>query len=86
MKEAFLSGKYEVSDSMDTLKRQDIIIVCVPTPLNENNLPYLSYLKSAGEAISQQLKSGHLIILESSTFPGTMRDIFYVSLSKAGRK
>ncbi|MCA0984939.1 nucleotide sugar dehydrogenase [Halobacillus yeomjeoni] len=86
LKEAFLSGKYEVSDSMDVLKRQDIIIVCVPTPLNENNLPDLSYLKSAGEAISQQLKSGHLIILESSTFPGTTRDIFLRILEQSGKK
>ena len=52
----------------------DDVIVCVPTPLTENREPDLSYITAATESIAPHLRRGHLIVLESTTYPGTTRD------------
>jgi UDP-N-acetyl-D-glucosamine dehydrogenase len=52
----------------------DDVIVCVPTPLTENREPDLSYISSATESIAPHLRKGHLIVLESTTYPGTTRE------------
>jgi UDP-N-acetyl-D-glucosamine dehydrogenase len=52
----------------------DDVIVCVPTPLTENREPDLSYITNATESIAPHLRRGHLIVLESTTYPGTTRD------------
>ncbi|HWK88505.1 MAG TPA: nucleotide sugar dehydrogenase, partial [Longimicrobium sp.] len=53
----------------------DAISICVPTPLNKTKDPDLSYVVAAGEAIAATLRSGQLVILESTTYPGTTRDV-----------
>ena len=52
----------------------DDVILCVPTPLTENREPDLSYITSATESIAPHLRRGHLVVLESTTYPGTTRD------------
>ena len=52
-----------------------MVAICVPTPLDENHHPDLSYLNSAIEALAPHVKAGTLIILESTSFPGTMREV-----------
>jgi UDP-N-acetyl-D-glucosamine dehydrogenase len=52
----------------------DDVIVCVPTPLTENREPDLSYISSATDSIAPHLRAGHLIVLESTTYPGTTRE------------
>ena len=52
----------------------DDVIVCVPTPLTENREPDLSFITAATESIAPHLRRGHLIVLESTTYPGTTRD------------
>jgi UDP-N-acetyl-D-glucosamine dehydrogenase len=52
----------------------DDVIVCVPTPLTENREPDLSYISSATDSIAPHLRKGHLIVLESTTYPGTTRE------------
>ena len=52
----------------------DDVIVCVPTPLTENREPDLSYISAATESIAPHLRKGHLIVLESTTYPGTTRE------------
>jgi UDP-N-acetyl-D-glucosamine dehydrogenase len=52
----------------------DDVIVCVPTPLTENREPDLSYITGATESIAPHLRRGHLVVLESTTYPGTTRD------------
>jgi UDP-N-acetyl-D-glucosamine dehydrogenase len=52
----------------------DDVIVCVPTPLTENREPDLSYISSATASIAPHLRKGHLIVLESTTYPGTTRE------------
>jgi len=81
---AISSGHFMVTSDFDWIKEQDILIVCVPTPLNENNLPDLSYLKKAGETMTPRLKGGQLVVLESSIYPGTTREFFKPILEQNG--
>lgn len=57
------------------IEEMDAIIICVPTPLNENREPDLSYIVSTAEAIAPHLRAGQLILLESTTYPGTTEEV-----------
>ena len=64
----------------------EAIIVCVPTPLTGSREPDLSYLEAAADHIATILQPGQLVILESTTYPGTTRDLLATRLSAAGRE
>jgi UDP-N-acetyl-D-glucosamine dehydrogenase len=68
------------------LSECNAILICVPTPLNKIKDPDLSFVVSATEAISEVLNSGQLIILESTTYPGTTRELMLPILEKNGLK
>ena len=59
----------------EQIARMDVVIICVPTPLTENHEPDLSYVVGTVRSIAPYLHEGQLIILESTTFPGTTEDI-----------
>jgi len=61
----------------------DVIIICVPTPLDEYNQPDLSYIEKTAHAIAPHLKEGQLVILESTTYPGTTNEVL-VPILEAG--
>jgi UDP-N-acetyl-D-glucosamine dehydrogenase len=61
----------------------DVVIICVPTPLNEYREPDLSYIKSTAKAIAPHLRPGQLIVLESTTYPGTTGEVL-VPILEAG--
>src|SRR5215475_12286729 len=63
----------------------DAIIICVPTPLNEYHEPDLSYITGTAESIAPHLRAGHLIILESTTYPGTTEEVLIPILEKGNR-
>ena len=67
------SERFDVTSEFDRLEQADVIIVCLPTPLGTHREPDLSYLLRAGESIGKTLRPGQLIILESTTYPGTTR-------------
>lgn len=67
-----------------SLKHADVIIVCVPTPLKRKYHPDISFIKEAIESISRNLKRGSLIILESTTYPGTTEEVILPLLEKRG--
>jgi len=69
-----------------SLKSSDIILICVPTPLNEKKIPDTSYIDSTAKEIAKYLKKGQLIVLESSTYPGTTREIILPELEKTKLK
>lgn len=73
------------TNEFSQLSRCNIIIICVPTPLNKQKDPDLRSVISATEAIADHLTNGQLIILESTTYPGTTRDILLPILSKSGK-
>ena len=64
------------------LKDSDFIIICVPTPLKKNNTPDLSFIKNALIKIKPHLKKGHVVILESTSYPGTTHDHIVKILNK----
>src|SRR2546422_4630930 len=63
----------------------NVVIICVPTPLNEQREPDLSYLINTAEAITPHLQAGQLIVLESTTYPGTTEEILVRILEKNAR-
>jgi UDP-N-acetyl-D-glucosamine dehydrogenase len=62
----------------------DAVIICVPTPLTGSREPDLSYLLDAGKALSQVLQAGQLVVLESTTYPGTTRERLAPILEESG--
>jgi len=68
------------------LKESDIIIICVPTPLRKRKVPNISYIIKASRTIARYLRPFQLIILESTTYPGTTRDVVLPILEKRGLK
>jgi len=64
------------------LRDMDAIIICVPTPLNEYHEPDMSYITGTAESIAPNLRAGHLVILESTTYPGTTEEVLVPILEK----
>ncbi len=78
------SRGFEATDDFTRLDEPDAVIICVPTPLTETREPDLGYVeKSAGE-IASRLRPGRLIVLESTTYPGTTRDVVLPILETSG--
>lgn len=84
IKEAVDKGKFKATADFSLLKEVDCILVCVPTPLGKHREPDVSYITSTSETIVQFLRKGHLIVLESSTFPGTTEGVMRPILEKGG--
>ncbi len=80
------SGRFSATTDFSRLKDVDAIVICVPTPLSHHHEPDLSYVTDTALAIAPHLKPGHLVVLESTTYPGTTRDILRPILEKAGLK
>ena len=78
------SGRFEPTADMRRLAEPDAILICVPTPLAENRDPDLSYVESTGRQIAAALRPGQLIVLESTTYPGTTRDVLRPILEAGG--
>jgi len=76
--------RFEATTDFSRLKETDAIIICVPTPLHEDSRPDLSFIKATAKTIGQHLREGQLVILESTTYPGTTREIMKPELDKAG--
>jgi len=77
------SGFYPSDDYTD-LARCDGILICVPTPLTESREPDLSYVVSTAEAVAAHLRPGQLIVLESTTYPGTTDEVVRPILERGG--
>jgi len=86
LKKAINSKKLKAFNNHLPLKRADIVLICVPTPLDKNKIPDISYITATTEEIAKYLKPGQLIILESSTYPGTTKEVILPKLEKKGFK
>jgi UDP-N-acetyl-D-glucosamine dehydrogenase len=82
--ELVATGRFEPTCDPACFAGADAIIICVPTPLTEAREPDLTYIIRTGEAIRQHLRRGQLIILESTTYPGTTNDLLQPILEKSG--
>ena len=69
------SKSFKVTDDFSSLAQMSVIIICVPTPLNQKREPDLTYVKNTAKEISKHLQVGQLIILESTTYPGCCNEI-----------
>jgi UDP-N-acetyl-D-glucosamine dehydrogenase len=78
--------KFEATADPKRLAEADAILICVPTPLTESRDPDLSYVVSTVQTIAQSLRPGQLIVLESTTYPGTTRDVMLPELERTGLK
>ena len=78
------SGRFEASADFARLSEADAILICVPTPLDEHRGPDLSAVINTGRAIGLHLRVGQLVVLESTTYPGTTRDVLRPELESGG--
>jgi UDP-N-acetyl-D-glucosamine dehydrogenase len=80
------SGLLNVTDDFSRLAETDCILICVPTPLTEKMEPDLQYIENTTEAIRENLRKGQLIVLESTTYPGTTEELILPKLESTGLK
>jgi UDP-N-acetyl-D-glucosamine dehydrogenase len=80
------AGRFKATNDFSELSKCDIIILCVPTPLSKHREPDLSYIIGTTESIAPNLRKGQLIVLESTTYPGTTREVMRPILEKRGLK
>ncbi len=80
------SGRLTATSDYDALREADAIFICVPTPYDAQRAPDLSYIQAASYGIRPRMKSGQLVILQSTTYPGTTEEIVQPILEKSGLK
>ena len=78
------SGHIEASTDFTRLGEVDAIIICVPTPLSKTDDPDVSYIMSAVERVRERIRKGQLVVLESTTYPGTTRELVQARLEDVG--
>src|ERR1700746_1544853 len=79
------AGGLTATSDYSQITQMDAIIICVPTPLNEYHEPALSYITNIGAAIARHLRAGQLVILESTTYPGTTEEVLVPILEKENK-
>jgi UDP-N-acetyl-D-glucosamine dehydrogenase len=80
------SGKFTPTSDFSTLAKVDTVSICVPTPLSKSRDPDISFILSATEEIRKYLHPGQLIVLESTTYPGTTDELIVPELESSGLK
>ena len=86
VKELVDAGRLRATTDFDLLKDCDAIIICVPTPLRKTKEPDVSFILAAADQIRQRLRRGQLVILESTTYPGTTDEVLLPMLEETGLK
>jgi len=84
--EAVNSGLFEATSSFERLPEVDAVIIAVPTPLNKHREPDLSYVENSAKMAAKYLRPGQLVVLESSTYPGTTDEILLPLMEAAALK
>jgi UDP-N-acetyl-D-glucosamine dehydrogenase len=79
-------GRITVSSDFELLRDADTIDICVPTPLRKTKDPDVSFIVAAGDEIASRLRPGQLVILESTTYPGTTEELLLPKLAASGLK
>lgn len=76
------SNRFTPTSSEKDLQACDAVVVCVPTPLGKHQEPDLSYVRSTGEMIGRICRPGQLVVLESTSYPGTTREVFLPAIER----
>src|ERR687898_1807585 len=82
--EALAGGRFEATTDMSRMGEPDAVSICVPTPLSKFKDPDVSYIVAATDSVKRTLRRGQAIILESTTYPGTTREILQPALESTG--
>ena len=80
------TGRFQCTTDFALMKSSKAIIICVPTPLGESREPDLSYVTDTGREVAKYLQKGQLVVLESTTYPGTTREQLVPILEESGLK
>lgn len=86
IKEALKAGRLTVTTDFSLIKGLDAVIICVPTPLYKTKEPDVSYIVAAVEKIKAYMKRGQIVVLESTTYPGTTEEVMLPVLESGGLK
>ncbi len=78
------SGRFDATTDFSRIPEADCIIIAVPTPLDKHQQPDLSFIEKTSEAVSKHLRKGQLVVLESSTWPGTTEEVMKPILERSG--
>jgi UDP-N-acetyl-D-glucosamine dehydrogenase len=84
LQEVIAAGRFEATADAGRLAECDALVICVPTPLGKTRDPDVSFVVAATEAVSATLRAGQLVILESTTYPGTTRELMLPVLEGTG--
>ncbi len=79
------AGKFSASTDFDKIKNAEAILICVPTPLKKNRAPDLSFVLNTGKSIAPYLQRGQLVVLESTTYPGTTENELRAVLERGSK-
>src|SRR5207302_6304255 len=86
VKEMVASGRFDATTDVSRLGEPDVVISCVPTPLGKHLEPDLSYVERTADDIAKTLRKGQLVVLESTTYPRTTREIMLPRFEAKGLK
>ena len=86
LKKIVEEGMLTATTDFSFVRDVDFIAICVPTPLDKHQQPDISYVRSSAEAIAKHLKKGTMVVLESSTYPGTTEELLKPILESSGLK
>ena len=78
------SGEFEATADFSRLSEPDCILICVPTPLSKMREPDMTYVEATARTIRDNLRKGQLVVLESTTYPGTTREVMLPILAESG--
>jgi len=78
------AGRLRASSTFEALSEADVAIICVPTPLGKSKDPDISYIVAAGEQLAGHMHRGMLVVLESTTYPGTTEEVLLPRLQSGG--
>ena len=79
------AGKFSASTNFSEIKQVEAILICVPTPLKKNRTPDLSYVLNTGKCLAPHLQRGQLVVLESTTYPGTTENELRAVLERGSK-
>jgi len=80
------AGKISATTDLSRLKEPDCIAICVPTPLSKTRDPDVSYISAATDSVQKTIRPGQVVVLQSTTYPGTTREMLLPALERGGLK
>jgi len=86
LKEIIKKKEFHAFNDFGSLRTADVVVICVPTPLDKYKIPNISYIRSSAQEVKKQLHKNELIILESTTYPGTTEEVLLPLFQKSGFK